>query len=271
MFATAYTPGMARRDPSVFERTAAGYSRVRPGYPDALFEFVLDATGLQPSARLLELGCGPGLATEGFAARGFHVHAVDAAAAMIEQARARVAGRGHVTFEQALFEEWDGPPTPVDLVYAGMAWHWLDPDVRDANVAQWLSPAGWVAVMTNWTVTPWEEGQDLYAAHWPNRTPPVRRTIEERIAQTRTDFDEAGFFGVVAVGRWPRSIRYSADVYLQVLDTYSDHVVLPEAIKRPFYEAVHKRIQALGGSIERPLESVVVLARPTRQSRRSTV
>ena len=132
---------MPRRDPSVFERTAAGYGAVRPSYPDALFDFVVERTGLlADTATVLELGCGPGFVTKGFAERGFRVHAVDAARAMLEVARERVGATERVTFEQAVFEDWDGPAQPVDCVTAGMAWHWLDPDVRDAKIGPWLRP-----------------------------------------------------------------------------------------------------------------------------------
>ena len=61
--------------------------------------------------------------------------------------------------------------------------------------------------------------------------------------------------------RWPRTLRYTSEIYLRVLDTYSDHVVLPEDVKQPFYDAVAQRIEDLGGVIERRVESCVLLAR----------
>lgn len=255
---------MARRDPTVFERTAKGYGRVRPGYPNALFDYLLERTGLQAGAQALELGCGPGFVTEGLATRGIRVHAVDAARAMLDEARARIAGRGEVTYEQAVFEDWEGPAAPVDLVCGGMSWHWLDPDVRDTKIGPWLKPAGWLALLFNWPLEPWSEGQDLYARYFPNYVPPVTRSIEQRIETNREAFASHGVFELVDVGRWPQPRRYSASVYLEVLDTYSDHVVLPDDIKRPFYAAVRQRIEDLGGHIDRPVESVVLLAQLTR-------
>ncbi|MBN9122753.1 MAG: methyltransferase domain-containing protein [Planctomycetes bacterium] len=60
-------------------------------------EALLDALGIRPGDRVIELGCGPGGFTNRIARRlgtGGVVVAVDASAALLEQARATVAGAG---------------------------------------------------------------------------------------------------------------------------------------------------------------------------------
>ncbi len=252
---------MARRDPSVFDRTAKGYGRVRPGYPEALYDWVIATAGLESGANLLELGCGPGLATMGFAKRGYAIHAIDASSEMLAEARNRLSGKANVRFEQALFEAWGGPAKPVDMVYAGMAWHWLDPDVREHNVASWMGPGGTLAILVNWPVTPLAEVQDIYASFWPVSPPPFRRTLDQRIEQVYAEFDVHNIFSIVDMARWPRQLVRSADEYLQILETYTDHIVLPDNVKRPFYAAMHQRIVSLGGTITQNMESVAFVAR----------
>lgn len=253
---------MARRDIEVFERTAAGYARLRPGYPPALVDWVVGQQALGPSSHLLEVGCGPGMATEAFAALGAPLLAIDNAEAMLEAARARLRAADHVTFERARFETWEGPREPVDLVFMGMAWHWLPIDVRDARTASWLKPEGALAICVNWPCAPWAPAKALYAKHWPQRPPRPFLDPDARVARERQALEEAGVFTWVDHAMFPVQHRYTADVYPDVLDTYSDHIDLPPAIKAPLYEAVRATIEAEGGELVREYVSVVMLARP---------
>jgi SAM-dependent methyltransferase len=50
-------------------------------------EWILSTTGLQPPARILDLGCGPGLYTSRLARRGFTCHGIDFSPASIRHAR----------------------------------------------------------------------------------------------------------------------------------------------------------------------------------------
>lgn len=47
----------------------------------------IDSLSLAPGSRVLDIGCGAGFLTVALAERGFHVHAIDAAQAMVDQTR----------------------------------------------------------------------------------------------------------------------------------------------------------------------------------------
>lgn len=250
-----------RRDPSVFDQTADLYSAVRPDYPDELVQFVADAARLEPGARLLELGCGPGLATLPFARLGYQIVALDQSARMLVNARARLAAYPNVSFLHTLFEDWEPDDASLNLVYAGMAWHWMPRPERDRQVAAALRPGGTVAILVNWPVSLWVEGQDIYTEHWPGPPPTAHGTIEDRIEGVRAELADAGFFALESARRWPRSLRHDADSYIDVLNTYSNHVRLPDDVRVRFLQAVRDRIAELGGTIERPFESIAMIAR----------
>jgi ubiquinone/menaquinone biosynthesis C-methylase UbiE len=55
---------------STFDRTALLYDKVRPGYPEELFEDVVSLSGVPAGGRVLEVGCGTGQATLPLARRG---------------------------------------------------------------------------------------------------------------------------------------------------------------------------------------------------------
>ena len=54
-----------------FDQVAKLYDAYRPGYPDELVQFVITASRLPPAGRILEIGCGTGIATRKFASLGY--------------------------------------------------------------------------------------------------------------------------------------------------------------------------------------------------------
>jgi 2-polyprenyl-3-methyl-5-hydroxy-6-metoxy-1,4-benzoquinol methylase len=59
-----------------FDTVAAAYQDARPDYPEQLYAALLALTGLDTSADLLEIGCGPGKATLPLARLRFSVTAL---------------------------------------------------------------------------------------------------------------------------------------------------------------------------------------------------
>src|SRR4051794_8829959 len=104
---------------TTFDAAADQYQTARPDYPTELFDDLLSVTGLQPPARLLEIGCGPGKATVPMAERGFAITAVELGPDLAHAARANLARFPDVDVINADFERWPPPPDrSFDLAYA---------------------------------------------------------------------------------------------------------------------------------------------------------
>src|SRR5215467_2058128 len=131
---------------NTFGGVAELYDRVRPGYPPALFDDIAAIAGLAPDSRVLEIGCGTGLATQPLAERRFAVTALELRDEMAAVARAKLAQFPNVLIETAAFERWPLPSEPFDLVASAQAFHWIDPDVRFHKTVQALTPSGWLAL-----------------------------------------------------------------------------------------------------------------------------
>jgi ubiquinone/menaquinone biosynthesis C-methylase UbiE len=71
----------------------------------------------------LEIGCGSGQATIGFAAEGLDVTGVDPGAALVDLARNKFVGSSTIRFEVASFEEWPLDDHKFHLVAAAQSWH----------------------------------------------------------------------------------------------------------------------------------------------------
>jgi methylase of polypeptide subunit release factors len=67
----------------LFRAAAPYYLRYRPAYPPELIARLADAAGVNESARVLDLGCGPGTVAIALASYAGEVVAVDVEPAMI--------------------------------------------------------------------------------------------------------------------------------------------------------------------------------------------
>jgi SAM-dependent methyltransferase len=124
-----------------FDTASELYQRARPGYPDELFEDLVDVTGLAPRDRLLEVGCATGKATLPLARRGFRITCIEPGAALGAAARRNLAGFD-VDVIEGRFEDWSPRlGESFDLVFAATAWHWVDPAVRYRKAWEALRPA----------------------------------------------------------------------------------------------------------------------------------
>jgi SAM-dependent methyltransferase len=128
-----------------FDATAEHYSENRPSYPPALVDWLIGVAGLRPGARIVDLGCGTGIATRAFAARGFDVVGVDPSERMLERARAA----GGATYRRGESTATGLDAASFDLAIAAQAFHWFDIPATLAELRRILVPRGWCAAFWN--------------------------------------------------------------------------------------------------------------------------
>jgi trans-aconitate 2-methyltransferase len=103
-------------------------------------EDVLGRLGDISAATVLDVGCGTGIVTEVLTARAGRVLAIDASAAMVTAARARLGDRATVWQSDVLELE---VPDPVDVVVSTATLHWVgDHDRLWPRLARALKPGG---------------------------------------------------------------------------------------------------------------------------------
>ena len=250
-----------------FDEDAERYARARPGYPARLFDDLVALTGLQPGARVLEIGCGTGQATLALAERGFAIVAVELGPALAEVARRKLAGFTSVEIVVAAFEDWPLPVQRFDLVLAATAFHWLDPAVRVSKLADALRPGGAIAIIATHhvaggTAAFFAEVQSCYE-QWDPSTPPGLRLIPgDEIPRDTSELDRSGRFEPAILRRYEWEQTYSTAAYRDVLLTYSDQRARPPEAGARLLDCIARLMDVrYGGSISKRYMNELCLAR----------
>jgi SAM-dependent methyltransferase len=142
---------LSRLDPTGrFSGLADVYARFRPSYPDAAVDLILRECGLRPGSVLVDVGCGTGISSRLFAARGLRVLGVEPNDAMRTRAQAEPDPSGNPPeYHPGQAEETGLPGGCSDAVLAAQAFHWFDAPRALAEFRRILRPGGGVALMWN--------------------------------------------------------------------------------------------------------------------------
>lgn len=241
-----------------FGTVAELYDRARPSYPPALVDALLEGGGVQ---RVLDVGCGTGIASVPLLARGCTVLGVEVDARMAELARAK-----GVEVEVAPFEHWPANGRLFDLVTSAQAWHWIEPRAGAVKAAAVLTPGGRIGVFWNFGDPPPQVRE---------RLAPIYARLEPGLGNDSVllgnhhDRVQASLAGIRASGQFAPAERrdfrwigrYETAGWLAHVETHSDHQALPRARRERLLAAVGEAIDAVGGSFELPYETVLLSAR----------
>lgn len=231
-----------------FDTNAELYDRARPGYPDAVFDDLVDLAGLTPGARLLEIGAGTGQATLPLVGRGLSVSAVELGSALADELQRKTVGMP-VEVVRGAFEEVVLASEHFDAVAAFTAWHWLAPELRIRRAHAALRPGGSLITVTTTHVRGgteqfFDDVQSCYE-RWDPATPKGLRTQpSDVIPPVLDEADESDLFEPAVRRRYQQDITYTADGYLEVLSTYSGHIALPAQRRAGLFACIRALIES---------------------------
>lgn len=238
-----------RERAEAFGDDAARYDRTRPSYPS---ELVADLVAEAPQ-RVLDVGCGTGIASRLFLAPGRAVLGVEPDPRMAAVARAH-----GLEVDEARFEEWDARGRRFDLLISAQAWHWVEPVTGAAKAAQVLEGGGRLGVFWNHTVHSPEVRaifRDVYGTHAPRLLEGGSVVLGTMRPDTAVDPDaqalrDSGRFSSVerCTYRWART--YSIESWLDELPTHSDHRFLPPAVRAALFDDLARELAKYGEPFE---------------------
>lgn len=225
----------------VFDRVAAAYDAQRSGYPRDLFADIMTIARLRRGDHVLEVGCGSGQATAGFAAEGLQVIGVDPGAALIELAERKFSDTNAVRFQVAAFEEWPLDGRKFHLVAAAQSWHWLQEGLAFKKAADALVPDGCLSIFGHtpaWSTELIERLRPVYAQLAPELWGPPPEAWYLPEGPLPALFTASGCFERPERRsyRWRRT--YDSGSFAAYLGTRSDHLRLPQGRRNELLQSV---------------------------------
>ncbi|MGH7858194.1 MAG: class I SAM-dependent methyltransferase [Candidatus Binatia bacterium] len=246
-----------------FEHTAESYDRYRPRYPSELFRDMRTYASLRPGERVLEIGCGPGIATAPVAAWGHPMTCLEPAGEMVAVARRKLPAKAE--FITTTFEDWEVEAGGFGLVYVAQAFHWLDRATRTERIRSALRPGGTAAVLWNEQVNPDAHSAffvrvlDVYRRHAPALVHQGEFRTEPRAGHA---LGEAHGFVDHERKLYPWEWTLKTGEYVALMATHSPHAALPEDARSHLLDGIAQLIDAeFGGRVSESYFAVCDLAR----------
>ena len=252
----------------VFQDIIRDYEAARPGYPDELFCDIIAYAGLPASAHLLEVGAGPGQATEYFVRNNYDTTALEISEKQVSFLNEKFANQNNFRSVCATFEEFPDEDASYDLIFSATAFHWIAPEVGYPKAFRLLNENGVIAVF--WHLASIVEPKTellqgiraVYRKYAPQLDDYLTDVETEALHQRRlSEMQTQGLFRspVAKVYRWDDS--YSTQRYQRLMNSYSDFHSINASARNAIMRDVSALIDQAGGSIVIPQEVRLYMAR----------
>lgn len=254
--------GWERKNRVIFDEIVISYDRIRWEYPDELCADIIRYTGPGKGKKALEIGAGTGKATAPFLESGYEVTAVEMSGNMSGFLAEKFKSFNNFNVITSTFEDASLEDESYDLIFAASSFHWVDPETGCPKVFRLLKKGGVFALFRSNPVPAegeklYEEIQKVYEKHYYtyyiSKERPVRRSRDDYFRpdeiRKRFGFDCLERFGFteIVMKLYDASRTYSADEYIELLDTFSDHRSLPADLRGALYEGIKEAILRHGG------------------------
>ncbi len=236
-----------------FDENVKNYDRVRPEYPEKLFEDIFRFSKLSSDSNVLEIGIGTGQATRPLLDIGCNLTAVELGENLADYCRVKFENYKNISIINDDFLKSDLPENNFDLIYSATAFHWIKQPNGYEKVKSLLLQNGLVALFWNHPFVSRNDDETnaasmtVYKKYRPSDKKQVE-FCEDNYKIKLGELADNGF-DIVFTNIYKRVRRLSADEYIDLLNTYSDHRALPKDIKQGFEEDMKKALYAVGGYI----------------------
>jgi SAM-dependent methyltransferase len=239
-----------------YSPAAEAYNQARPRYPEALIHRVVEVAQLSSNSKILEVGCGPGTATVGFAPFGCSIVCLEPNPDFCQLAQKNCEPYPAVEIRNTSFEQWTLGTEKFDAVLAATSFHWIPPEVGYPKAANALREDGYLILLWNKELQPryevYQTLSEVYQVHAPSLDRYEHRATQEEILTGLGQIAiDSGRFKNLVSEQFLCEVTYSVNDYLRVLSTYSPYLKLDPQSRNALFESLRETIeQNFGGTIQ---------------------
>ncbi|MBW4443657.1 MAG: class I SAM-dependent methyltransferase [Plectolyngbya sp. WJT66-NPBG17] len=233
------------------------YDRARPRYPKALIQRVVEVAQLSPGSKILEVGCGSGVATVDFARLGYAIDAVEPNLEFCRLAEQHCEPYPQVKVIPQTFEEWQVQSGKFQIVLAANAWHWISSDIKYVKASEALQNNGALVLLWNMSLEPSHEVyqvlNEVYQQVAPSIAPKYegKETQEEILQGLGKLVGDSGLFASPTTESISCERVYEVDRYLELLSSYSQYIALDAPTREALFSGLKTTIdQQFEGKIQ---------------------
>lgn len=243
---------------ATFDTEASKYDKMRPGYADELFQAIFKYVKIGERSRVVEVGSGSGQATLPVLKTGCELTSVEYGENFSRILMEKFGGYKGFKVITGKFEDVDLEDDAYDLVFSATAFHWVPEEIGYPKVYSALKPGGAFARFANRPRNSQNapelaaEINALYEEYY-NKAYDIKsgtkKWFTEEKAKEISQIPAKYGFTDITYKLFYRERVFTADEYIQLLGTYSDHIAIEETIRNEFFSKIAAAINRHGGKI----------------------
>jgi SAM-dependent methyltransferase len=250
-----------------FDSIASTYNSTRTGYPDEIYDLAGKVGHLGSKSRILEIGAGPGIATQELVDRlGCFVDVIEPGISFCEILASKFSTNPKISIQNYSFERFDST-FKYDAIFSATAFHWIEPKVKYIKSSDLLSKNGILVLywnnylLANRSIN--ELAQVVYQKYFPNQDYSVSMyEIQERKIQERQrEISESKLFKLIESKVFKRLVQFPLEKYIDLLRTFSDNLVLDKSVSELLFREISTCIGGNSPTVEVEILTNLEIAR----------
>lgn len=235
----------------VFDKIPDEFDKWRPRYCDELFADLIEYAKLSSDKTALEVGPGTGQATEPILKTGCSFLAIELGENFTDFLKKRFGPYDNFQIVNDDFETYNFGKDRFDLVYSAAAFQWIPEKIGYPKANDILKKGGTFAMFMmrpdkrpggGYTDEPlYSKIQEVYDTYF-------HPTIEYTCNLNYDARDNYGFIDLDC-RYYYKTREYTAEDYVSLIGTHSDHLTLQEPYKTKFFDGIREVILNAGNRI----------------------
>lgn len=132
-----------------FNEDEKNYDKFRPTYCKALFDAIIDYSGIDATKKAVEIGIGSGQATTPILETDCSVTAIELGDRLANYSKNKFSTYDNFEIHNISFEDYIYTSNSIDLIYSGTAFHWIPEEIGYPKVFNMLTSGGTLALFWN--------------------------------------------------------------------------------------------------------------------------
>lgn len=239
----------------LFDEAVSNYEKRRPNYGTELFEDIINYAEINKDKSLIEIGCGTGQATEPLLKTNCKVTAVELGENLSSFTREKFKSYKNFNVVYSAFEDYDCDDNKFDMLYSATAFHWIPDEIGYKKAYRVIKNGGTLALFWNRPSINDKDNplhqkiQSFYnelLPHWSYKV--TNNDDKSRYSNIINKIEQYGFMNI-ELKLYNNTRKITGVEYIELLNTYSDHLALEKTIKARLFNGIRTVIEQCGNEL----------------------